>query len=127
MSYIGRSGSSVNKSSLISKESARLALQLRQIHEERAIQQRAIEIESRAFALERKILEEKYKLLEQQIRMKSAVRKRTNASESSADGDTTMHREPQFEKLTIGASGVIRTVEAKRTPFVFQGLSVLEI
>nr|XP_029714421.1 uncharacterized protein LOC109409272 [Aedes albopictus] len=112
MSYIGRSGSSVNKSSQISKESARLALQLRQIHEERAIQQRAIEIERRAFALERKILEEKYKLLEQQIRMKSAVRKRTNAGESSADGiplpatahtasDTTMHREPQFEKLTM--------------------------
>lgn len=27
----------------------------------------------------------------------------------------------------LGASGVIRTVEAKRTPFVFQGLSVLEL
>ncbi|XP_062713928.1 LOW QUALITY PROTEIN: uncharacterized protein LOC109405403 [Aedes albopictus] len=75
----GRGCSSVNSSSL-SRASARLALRLRQINEERAIQQREIEMERRAFAFERKVLNEKYRLLEQQIQRKSTFK------EPSADG-----------------------------------------
>ncbi|XP_062701069.1 uncharacterized protein LOC115260805 isoform X1 [Aedes albopictus] len=84
----GRNASPVKQSSLSSRKSARFALRMRQIDEDRAIQQRQIELEKRALALERKILAEKYRLLEQKIRKKSASK---NKSETRTDDlNTTM-------------------------------------
>lgn len=51
-------------------KSARYALRMRQLQEERAIQQREIDMEKRALAIEREILKTKYELLEQKYRKK---------------------------------------------------------
>lgn len=50
-----------------SSKSARVALRLKLLEEERAIQQRELEAEMKALQLERKAIREKYKLLEEQL------------------------------------------------------------
>lgn len=53
--------------SMNSSKSARVALRLKLLEEERAIQQRELEAEMKALQLERKAIREKYKLLEEQL------------------------------------------------------------
>ncbi|XP_062698531.1 uncharacterized protein LOC134284166 [Aedes albopictus] len=64
---------------------ARALIRLKQLQEERAIQQREIALEMRILALEQKAMEEKYRLLEQQLVMKRKhkIRDRPHASQQT--------------------------------------------
>lgn len=64
-----------------SGKSARIALKLQKLEEERAIQQRILEAERRAIEQDRKLMQEKYNLLEEQLeedRENASVRSRVS-------------------------------------------------
>ncbi|XP_062712316.1 uncharacterized protein LOC115269769 [Aedes albopictus] len=67
-----------------SSSSARISLRLKQIEEERAIQQREWEAEKRALENERKAMQEKYKLLEDQLAERENATRRSQVSRPSS-------------------------------------------
>lgn len=99
-SYNERSMTSRGSCSTIRSKSALIALKLKQLEEERAIQQRALEAEKRALALERKAMEAKYRLLKEQLEKKITLRQTDNkrlsinVKESQFDEMKLMQEDP---------------------------------
>ncbi|XP_062714491.1 uncharacterized protein LOC134291147 isoform X1 [Aedes albopictus] len=73
-----------------SSKTARLALRLQQLEEERAIELRKIEVERRALALEREAMHAKYRLLQRQASNKAVRCNKVGANDNKPSTDGTM-------------------------------------